>query len=213
MPNKVRWTIEKIAEGFQKFHDEHGRYPTAQEVDTYAHLPSSKQIQRNFGGLVAIREQLKLKGPTDFTKGSYSSTRAKEVGLRAHRTERTVYDMLVEHFGVQFVHREYFFVDDRRTRTDFYIHSKNGNFCVDVFFPKDKRNLTGCLNSKMRTYSHASMLEYPVIFVMMNEMITEEDVKKILAQKIKKLKKEQHVMTFGELQKYCKTKIPLRVVS
>ena len=213
MPKTIRWTLEKIADGFKKYYAEHGRYPTAHEVDAYPHLPSSKQIQRNFGGLVAIREQLKLKGPTDFTKGEYSRNRAKEVGARAHSTERVVYDLLVGHFGTPFVHREYFFVDDRRSRTDFFIHCKNGNFCVDVFYPKDRKNLIGCLNSKMRTYGQGTVLEFPVIFVMMNEHILAGEIKEILANKINKLRKEQCVMTLRELEEYIKTKTPLKVAT
>ncbi len=206
MPSKIRWTIEKIAEGFEKFNAEHGRYPTSFEIDQYPDLPSSRQIQRQYGGLPNLRGQLKLSGPQDFTKGEYSSLRAKTIGKRAHQLEKKIYDYLVEHFGVPFVHREYFFVDDRRSRTDFFIYHKNGNFSVDVFFPKDKRNLTGCLNSKMRTYSHGAMIQYPVIFLMMNEEISKEEVMEILSQKRNKLKSFQIVMTYAELVQFCKSK-------
>ncbi len=203
---EIKWTIEKIDEGFKKFNIEHGHYPTSLEIDQYPDLPSSKQIQRRFGGLPNLRRELKLPGPEDYTKGEYSSERARVIGKRAHQLEKKVYDYLTAHFGVPFVHREYFFMDDRRTRTDFFVYHKNGNFSVDVFFPKDRRCLTGCLNSKMRTYSSAAMLQYPVIFLMMNDDISEEEVREILEQKTKKLREYQKVMTFGELKKFCEDK-------
>jgi len=208
---KVEWTIEKIAEGFDKFKTENGHYPTATEIDMCSYLPSSRQIQRRFtGGLPELRKQLKLDCPTDFTKGEYSSMRAHTIGKRAHQLERIVYEYLIEHFGRPFVHREYFFMDDRRSRTDFFIYFQKGNFSVDVFFPKDRRSLAGCLNSKMRTYGQNAMLQYPVIFLMMNDDISEEEVVKILAQKKKKLHAYQQVMTFTELKKFCAHKTPLK---
>jgi hypothetical protein len=207
---KEEWTLEKLATGFQKFHEEHGHYPTALEIDAYAHLPSSRQIQRRFaGGLPALRKQLKLTGPEDFTKGAYSSERARTIGKRAHVLEKTIYAFLIERFGVPFVHREYFFTDDRRTRTDFFIYAKNGNFSVDIFYPKDEKNLIGCLNSKMQTYGSEIMLQYPVIFLMMNDQISGETIAKILENKTKKLRPCQQVMTYAEFRKFCERKTPM----
>lgn len=207
---KTLWTLEKIAKGFEKFKTEKGRYPTAVEIDECAYLPSSRQIQRRFaGGLPGLRKQLKLSGPEDFTKGAYSSERARLIGKRAHQLEKTVYDYLVARFGKAFVHREYFSTDDRRTRTDFLVYCKNGNFCVDVFFPKDQKNLIGCLNSKMRTYGYAEMREFPVIFLMMNSDISREEIDKILERKKRKLNGRQHVMTMEELRKYVQKKVPM----
>jgi uncharacterized short protein YbdD (DUF466 family) len=207
------WTIEKISAGFEKFKKEHDRYPTALEIDSYAHLPSSKQLQRRFGGLIEIRKQLKLDGPTDFTKGAHSSERARMIGKRAHKVEKGIYDYLVNLFGKPFVHREYFFTDDHRTRTDFFIYCKNGNFSVDVFYPKDKKNLIGCLNSKMKTYGYAIMINYPVIFLMMNEEITAEEINDILERKKNKLHKQQRVMTYEQFEQFCTGKTPLSVDS
>ncbi|OHA45886.1 MAG: hypothetical protein A3A80_04405 [Candidatus Terrybacteria bacterium RIFCSPLOWO2_01_FULL_44_24] len=45
------WDLEKIKQGFDLFYKENGRYPTTFDVDDYKYLPSSRQIQRNFGGL------------------------------------------------------------------------------------------------------------------------------------------------------------------
>ena len=202
------WTIEKIRLGFEKYKIEFGRYPTAVEIDQYPFLPSSRQIQRKFeGGLPALRKQLKLDGPGDFTKGEYSSERARMIGKRAHEIEKIIYNFLVAKFGQPYVHREYLFIDDRRTRTDFFIYCKNGNFCVDVFYPKDKKNLLGCLNSKMQTYGYSAMLQYPVIFLMMNSEISKEEIAEILDRKIKKLNPKQQVMTHEQFKTLCNTKV------
>lgn len=199
-----------MKDGFEKFYEAHQRYPTATEIDNYRHLPSSRQIQRRFGGLPQLRKELGLSGPNDFTKGIYSSERARSINKRAHGLEAEVYVYFVNIFGKPFVHREYFFTDDARTRTDFFIYHKDGSFSVDVFYPKDRRNLLGCLNSKQRTYSKVTTL-HPVIFLMMNEEIKEEEIGEILARKKKVLHPQQSIMTWQQMKDFCRGKVPLRI--
>ncbi len=208
---KQLWTIKKIKDGFEKFYEAHKHHPTATEIDEYTFLPSSRQLQRRFGGLPQLRRQLAMGGPEDFTKGAYSSERARTINKRAHALGKKVYAYLVTAFGKPFVHREYFFTDDARTRTDFFIYSQNGNFSIDVFYPKDLRNLAGCLNSKMKTYRKIPLLQYPVIFLMMNEDIREEEIRDLLAHKKNSLLSYQNVMTFSQVKNFCKNKVPLQI--
>jgi hypothetical protein len=216
----IKWTLEKIKAGFEAYYKEYGRYPTTHEVDAYHGLPSARQIQRRFGGLPTLRAQFKLTGPQDFTKGDYSSERARTIGKRAAKTEQAIYTYLVEHFGKPFVHREFLFNDDRRTRTDFFVYCKgadvksaksdNGGFLIDVFFPKDRFNFAGCLNSKMRTYVDATALTHPIIFLMMNPDISEQEIERYITNKKNKLMAHQHVMTFNQFKVFCEGKQALQ---
>ncbi len=203
---RKRWSTENLKDGLKHYYELNKRYPTSREVDKFEFLPSSRSIQRRFGGLVELRKQVGLSSATDFRKGEYSSNRAKRINKRASIIEKQVHEYLVNLFGAEFVHREYFFTDDKRTRTDFFIYCKNGNFSVDVFFTQDRHNFTGCLNSKMRTYSNIEMLQYPVIFLHMNDEITSEEILSILKNKKNKLLKYQKVMTFGEFKAFCSSK-------
>lgn len=203
MPSTTKWTIEKINEGLKSFYNEHGHYPTAHEVDAYARLPSSRQIQRRFGGLPAIRKKLGL-GEENFTRGEYSANRARMINQRAHKVEKEVYSYLIKVFGVEFIHREYFFNDDKRTRTDFYVYHKAGTFSIDVFYPKNVRMINGCINSKLISYKGLE-IKYPIIFLMMNEEISKEQLDKLMGNKKNKLKSNQSVMTMGELQSFCRS--------
>ena len=207
----MAWTLERLKEGLERFYEVHGKYPTSQEVDTFEHLPSSRQIQRRFGGLVNLKKQLGLKGPSDYTKGAHSSDRARRINERAHRIEKEVYNYLIDIFGVEFIHREYFFTDDKRARTDFFVYAMDGNFSVDVFYAENRHSFLGCLNSKMRTYGNKLMLQYPVIFLQMNPDITQEEVRDILRQKKNKLLKYQNVMIFKQFKEYCTGKAPLNI--
>ena len=156
------WSFEDIKKGFEQFYKLHKRHPTSREVDNFEFLPTSRSIQRRFGGLVEIRKALGLKSSSDFRTGEYCSQRAKKINERAHRL-RKKFILFDWHFWYRVVHREYFFTDDRRTRTDFFIYNKMETFC-DVFYPNDRHNFIGCLNSKMHTYGSKTMLQYPVIF-------------------------------------------------
>jgi hypothetical protein len=152
---KQKWNLINIRDGLERFHSEFGKYPTATEFEDCPYLPSARQTQRRFGGLIELRQLLKLNGPFDLTKGEHSSKRARDINERAQLKEKEVYDYLTLHFGKPFVHREYLFDDKRKVRADFFIYTKSGGFAVDVFYPRDKHNLTGCLNIKMKTYGRS----------------------------------------------------------
>ncbi|OGI71634.1 hypothetical protein A3B84_00055 [Candidatus Nomurabacteria bacterium RIFCSPHIGHO2_02_FULL_35_13] len=205
------WEIDKIKEGFKKFFNENNRYPTATEIDECSYLPASRTLQRRFNGVVGLRQALKL-DITDFTKGKVRSEKAKNVNKRAYTLEKNIYDFLNKKFGVEFVHREYFFSDDHRTRTDFFVYHKHGQFSVDVFYPSNKHNFIGCLNSKMRTYRSDVMMQYPVIFLQMNENLKREDIDKVLINKKNKLRSDQQVMCYEEFKNFCSKKTSNTVI-
>lgn len=209
--NQKPWTLEELSLGLQHFYNEHKRYPTASEVDTYPYLPSARSIERRFGGLVELRRQLKLETQFDFRNGKHSAERASKINRRAHNVELVVYEFLQNIFGKEFVHREYFFTDDRRTRADFFVYDTKKGFCVDVFYPSDRRNLIGCLNSKLLKYHSEYMRQYPVIFLQMNEGIPQETLDVVVQNKKKNLSDGQYLMSWNTFQNFCKSRDPLKV--
>jgi len=206
MGNQRPWTLEDLKDGLSSFYKQHGRYPRAHEIDTFEYLPSSRSIQRSHGGLVEIRKQLELSGQSDYRTGEHSIKRAKTINKRNNGVEEKIYDYLTKKFGKEFVHREHFFTDDKRTRADFLVYCKNGNFSIDSFYARDRHNLVGCLNSKLRKYSYDLMLQYPVIFLQMNGKISEKEMKSVVKNKKKTLHKYQQLMSFGQLKAFCENK-------
>lgn len=206
------WTIENVASGFEHFYKLNKKYPTAQEIDSFEFLPSARSIQRKFGGVVAVRKHLNLSCQHDLTKGAHSSKRAFKINQRAQDTEKEVYRYLVNRFGTHFVHREYFLFDDRRTRIDFYVYHKGGEFSIDVFYPDSRNNLIGCLNSKMKKYDNETMSQNPVIFLQMNSKIDSIQLESVVNNKKNKLKNNQYLMNIDGLKYFCKEKKPLKVL-
>ncbi len=205
------WTIEELSAGLQKFFEENKKYPTATEVDIYKFLPSARSIERKFGGLVALRKKLKLNSQSDFRNGKHSSNRAYLINKRAHSTESVVYEYLLKRFGKEFVHREYLFIDDKRTRADFFVYDKNGGFCVDVFYPSNRHNLAGCLNSKLDKYLSEYMMQYPVIFLQMNNEISQGILDDLIKNKTKSLTKGQKLMSWESFKSFCEGRKPLKL--
>jgi len=206
------WKLQELKAGLLRFFEEHGRYPTATEIDSYRYLPSARSIERSFGGLVALRKQLGLGQEHDFRSGSHSSKRAHLINARAHNVEREVYDFLLARFGKEFVHREYFFTDDHRTRADFFVYDSGKGFCVDVFYPNSLRNLTGCLNIKLQKYAgSAHLLPYPLIFLQMNGELSQEQLDRLLSRKERKLNSQQYLMSWDTFAAFCKGRVPLKV--
>lgn len=210
--NQEPWTLEELRAGLENFYIKNGRYPTAPEVDAHPYLPSARTIERSFGGLVVLRKKLCLDTQTDMREGVHSSNRASMIGKRAHRIEQEVYKYLEEYFGKQFVHREYFFLDDKRTRADFFVYDKAEGFCVDVFYPSDKRNLIGCLNSKIAKYQGLQMNQYPVIFLQMNQELEQALLDTLIKNKKKKLLAGHSLLTLGSFKEFCKKREPLKVI-
>lgn len=209
--NQEPWKLEELRAGLENFYTKHNRYPTAPEVDAHPYLPSARTIERSFGGLVELRKVLGLNTQSDFREGVHSSARARKINKRAHTVEQDVYAFLENRFGKQFVHSEFFFLDDKRTRADFFIYDSESGFCVDVFYPSDKRNLIGCLNSKLAKYQGPEMNQYPVIFLQMNKELDQELLDAVIKNKKKKLLKGHQLFTWDTFQKFCATRSSLKI--
>jgi hypothetical protein len=210
---QVPWTLLQLKTGLEHFYKEHGRYPTATEVDAYPYLPSARSIERRFGGLIELRKELGLAENYDFRTGEHSTRRAKLINDRAHKVEHLVYEYLVQRFGKELVHREYFFTDDHRTRADFFVYDTKKGFCVDVFYPASRRNLTGCLNIKLAKYAGTKhLLDYPIIFLQMNEEITQKVLDELIKRKTKGLTAGQYLMGWDTFQNFCAGRDPVQVL-
>ena len=209
--NQEPWKIEELKSGLDNFYTKHGRYPTAPEVDVYPYLPSARTIERSFGGLVKLRKTLGLDTQSDLRAGVHSSKRASMINSRAHTVEQEVYSYLEKYFGKHFVHREYFFLDDKRTRADFFVYDSSDGFCVDVFYPSDKRNLIGCLNSKISKYQGIQMNQYPVIFLQMNKEIEQPALDVVVSNKKKKLLAGHYLFSWNSFKEFCNKRKALKI--
>ncbi len=146
--------MEKLRDGFEVFRSVHGRLPTAHEIDALPYLPSSRFIQKKFGGLEDARKSLGYIN-THFGKGSYRTDIALRVNKRGRTAELSLQEILQKKFGKPFVHIETMF-GLLKNRLDFYVFCPNGNFGIDVFHTDSWRSLQSNVNIKMNKYGEFS---------------------------------------------------------
>ncbi len=151
-----KWSLGKVKKGFGKFFEIHNRYPTAYDVDDFDLLPSSRQIQRRFGGLVNLRKELGLK-IKNYGEGKNRTEVSHRIVKEGRECENIVLDLLKNIFDEKFIHIEKPIIGgisgyDSKDRYDFYVYAKPNNFAIDVFKTNDVRNMVKILNIKEKKY-------------------------------------------------------------
>jgi hypothetical protein len=174
----VTWPLEQIKDGFDRFIKEHGRLPTAYEVDDTPYLPSSRQIQRRFGGLNKLRQELGY-GDIHFGKGEHRGDRSRSTGLRGSAAEDELEKLLVARFGELFVQSEKRF-GNNRNRIDFVIYAKDALIGIDVFATDEKRTIVKNVAIKIPKYK-SFPADVPLYFVVWSEQISDVEIESAVA--------------------------------
>lgn len=184
--------VSEIKKRVQMFIDETGREPSWQDFNSTPWLPSSRYIQRTFGGLKVLRSELGL-SVTDYSSGKVRTKTAKAAMKRASRYEKQIYDALYEKHHD---HKTFTKVVDREVpyqkydleadvwsnvRSDIVIDDRQNNHVhfFDLFFAKDMPSLGGSLGCKRRKLQKTPVKLPPettwsVAFVSMNPDISQE---------------------------------------
>lgn len=194
------WTLERVQEGFDRFYESFGRYPTAHEIDDFDYLPSSRQIQRIFGGLINLRRSLGL-NVSDYTKGDMRSKNVIQMNIEGRKCENIVLKFLKEKFGDKFIHIERPVDQEFKVRYDFYVYAKPINFAIDVFRTNDIRNLIGILNIKEKKYRKGENGEDILYFVYFGDNIEKDRIVKWAQKRKIKPFKNWLIMSFEEFKK------------
>ena len=167
---KTGWTLKKIKDGFEKFRKEHGLLPTAYEIDHTSYLPSSRYIQKRFGGLECLRTEFGY-SDTHFGKGTSRSIIAQSVGTAGRLLEAEFGQELTQLFSPDCIEIEKSF--DGRRRVDFYIITEEESFGIDIFNAQTMQTLQSSVNIKLRKYNSFSDL---LFLTVASEHITQKEL-------------------------------------
>ncbi len=195
---KGRWTIDKIEKGILEFFDRYHKYPTTLDFDKVDFLPSSRLIQRNFGGIVKLKEVLKINDVKNCSKGEYRSKIAKAIYNESVEYEQIFYKFLITKFPEISVH-EHKILRPGHICCDFFIYtSTNKGFAIDIFYAKDTFSLTGVVNIKCKRYA---TLNFPIYFILVgNNFIKQCDIDVLLYNKKNMLPNNIKVITEEEFK-------------
>jgi hypothetical protein len=201
MPKDTFWTIEKIKAGFEKFYSINNRYPTAYDIDDFEYLPSSRQIQRSFGGLVNLRKILGLH-IRNYSKGKNRKIIANSSNTNSRKAEIKVYNLLKEKFKDEFIHieRPVLINGIGKDRYDFYVFAKPSNFAIDVFCTEgDARSLIKIMNIKENKYrkTNDNVILY---FVYFGDKVQKNKIAGWLDNRCQKFPSNWLILSFNEFQ-------------
>lgn len=192
MPREKLWSDTRILAGFERFFKEFGRYPTAQEINTYEHLPRTRTLQRSGrNGITAVREAFGLP-ITDYRKGAIRREVSLRISQRGLDEERSLGRLLEARFGKHFVHGQKP-IGTRRRRVDFHVYAVGYEFDVDIFFPKDYDSFIRCLTIKMRGLEQ---LSHDLFFVAANPEITDDMARNYIDRRKTPLDPHIHILSY-----------------
>lgn len=197
-----KYSKEDIIKNIYAFIEKKGYEPASHDFIKANNLPNKKTIERRFGGLRNLRKELNLY--VDHRVGSKRSELANDINQRAVEWNSKIYKQLRQIFDEPFIHRESSIFDDRRNRTDFKVYGKK-TFLVDIFYPKDRYSLLGCVLHKQKKYP-ADLRRYldnnfdKVIFLNVNKNITNN-------VQLSVKKEDFCLMNLDEFWQYCKSMV------
>lgn len=150
--NQAMWSKEELLAGLHYFYELNGSFPTAHEIDTFKYLPSSRSIQRSYGGLVKLRSELLPSEIANYTKGSYRSQTAKRTYANGRAYERAFFEYLTSKFKEIAVH-EHKLIRPGDVSCDFFIYmDDNTGVAIDIFYADSIVNLINVVNIKIKRY-------------------------------------------------------------
>lgn len=187
------WTFDNLRDGFMYFFELNGHYPSAYEIDRFPYLPTSRSIQRSFGGLESLRTQLGY--DSHLGKGKYRSVISSRVNQRGREVELELQRVLNDHFGKMFVHAEHYSNDKNKSRLDFFIYSPDGNFGVDVFYPDTFYTFVANINIKEKKYRFSKEKIYLVVS---NTSIEQAEIDRFVRDKKNPLMANIFILTMAK---------------
>lgn len=194
--------LEKIRESFEKFKLNNGRYPVSHEIvtGTQYRFPSTKTIERKFGGVKKLRELLGLE-VTDYTSGDYRSKMVREVLLpRSLESEGEFYKKLLKLVPRTSIHQQESYSFNIKVLSDFILDLPKSRVGVDVFYANSYLSMSGCLADKQRKLRKIS--DTKVFLVSVSENISDEDVARYIERRKTPLNENITIMTGGTFLKY-----------
>jgi hypothetical protein len=184
------WNERSLKEGFDRFYKENGRLPIAPEIDKLGYLPSSRHIQRKYGGLKNLRKKLGYKD-TDFGSGFYRQAISSRVNKDGRDAEFELEKLLIAKFHEVFVHTEKIFDHATKNRVDFFIYSPSGNFGIDIFHTQTFKDLQKNVNIKVDKYKH---FQNELYLVVANDNFSQDSINAYITGKRKLLPAEARVL-------------------
>jgi hypothetical protein len=197
--SKVPWNILNLQAGFERFFDENGHYPSVTEIDKFEYLPTPRNIQRSFGGLMKLRSELNLRQQApNHNSGNIRSLMAARTSKDANSFEEYYYKYLTGLIPELYVHEHKIIrYKDKKTDCDYFIYFPNSSdgIVIDIFYAQDIGSAMKQVNLKAPKYEP---MPFDCYFVCMNKDIGQGAIDWKILNKKNGLKENLHVYNIDE---------------
>lgn len=203
-----KWTLENLRDGILYFYETQGRYPTSQDVDSFDYLPSSRAIQRTYGGIKKLRNILKIGDVLNYASGMTRALKAREADERAKIYEEEFHAFLISRMHEIRVH-EHKVLRPGSVNCDFFIYTdeKNG-IALDLFYAQDLFSAQKQTNYKSKRYASVA---FPCYFIIVgNDMIKQKDIEKMIASRKTVLPSSRRVFTEAFFKEYFEALVEIK---
>lgn len=190
-------SLEDYKNAFEFFKVEHGRYPTTHDMNNCDYLPTSRTIQRKFGSLKNLRMAIGFTGSDiDNRTGTQRSCVALTANLNSFDHENDISQILVAKYLRTNVHFQSSYADNFGQRCDFKVYMpKDKIMFIDIFWPKDKYSLGGCITHKQKKIEKVGVKD-PVYFIVMNKDMDQRFIDNVVFNKKNKLPENVQVLSY-----------------
>lgn len=170
------------------------------DVNRCEYLPSVKTLERNFGGIVGIREKLGLPDAS-LNRGVIRSETARRIGNRGFQAEQQLYHELVDRYHEAFVHYQARIAlggYGASLNVDFLVYCRSGKFAADVFFPdEDVAHYSNNMSVKARAYRN---FPFTLFCIIANPKINREMLEKRVTSAKEKYNSNLRFITLEEFR-------------
>lgn len=150
--NQAMWSKDELLAGLHYYYELNGAFPKAHQIDSFEYLPSSRSIQRSYGGLVKLRSELLPEEIANFTRGAHRSASTKRTFEEGRSYEKLFYDYLLQHFVEIAVH-EHKLIRPGNVNSDFFIYmDQHEGVVIDIFYADSIINWVNVVNIKLKRY-------------------------------------------------------------
>lgn len=143
--------LPKYTKAVHRFIKENDREPTAIDFDTVGYLPSSRTLQRLYGGLPRFRKEVGLK-INNFTKGKERTKKAKVSMDDCLKDETELFLDLLKKYTRKNVSSPARIFQGRGFTADIRLDIDDTIYLIDIFKPNSTHSFKGCVHAKNRKY-------------------------------------------------------------
>lgn len=180
-------TKDDCLNAMDQFKAIHGHYPSSIELDKSDFLPSAKTVQRKFGGLKKLKQELGIDEPV----------LRQKLDINNFHSKVDIMTILSKKYQPEAIQR---FPDELNVELKINVNKSVSNNIahnityIDFLYPSDKKSFIGCVNAKQNKLGFFE--EGRILLIVMNKHISQKDIDTFMETKKNKMPDNIKVLAY-----------------